>query len=167
MSEGQDKYSVLFVCLGNICRSPLAEGVFRMLAEERSIASRLEIDSCGTGGWHVGEPPHLGSQRVAKVHGIDISGLRARSISKEDFKRFDLLVAMDSENERYLKNHSSKESGRICLLREYDPERDSADVPDPYFQGNFEEVYDIIERSCRKLLDEVARRVAGQPSEQE
>jgi protein-tyrosine phosphatase len=97
---------------------------------------------------------------VAKVHGIDISGLRARCISKEDFKRFDLLVAMDAENEHYLKNHSGKESGRICLLREYDPKRNSTDVPDPYYQGNFEEVYEIIERSCRVLLEEVARSIS-------
>lgn len=148
--------SVLFVCLGNICRSPLAEGVFRHLVEQAEKSKEYIIDSCGTGGWHVGEPPHRESRAVARRNGVSLEGQTARQLDREDFKRFDLIVAMDRQNRRDIERLMPKGSScRVVCLREFDPEIVELDVPDPYYGGpdGFEEVYRIVERSCEALLD--------------
>ena len=150
--------SVLFVCLGNICRSPLAEGVFRHLAIERANPARLSIDSAGTGGWHVGHPPDPRSQAVARRHGILIETQKARRVSSEDFSRFDLIVAMDGANLRDLEQLRPSGAGaRLARLRDWDPEPGDGDVPDPYYGGpdGFDQVYAMIDRSCRALLDDL------------
>ena len=140
--------SVLFVCLGNICRSPIAEGVARRLIEqgERNII----VDSAGTGSWHVGEAPCKHSVTVARNNGIDISGLRARQVKKTDFAAFDLIVALDSSNYRDLRTMGCK---NLVKLGDYGFE--GADVPDPYFFEGFEgfdHVYAMIESCVRELL---------------
>lgn len=140
--------SILFVCLGNICRSPIAEGVAKRLACENSMA--LEIDSAGTGDWHVGEAPCANSVKVARQNGVDISGLRARQVQKSDLERFDLIVALDDSNYDNLKRLGAK---RLVKLGQYGFE--GADVPDPYFFKDFEgfeEVYKMIEKSVETLL---------------
>lgn len=155
--------SVLFVCLGNICRSPLGEGIFAALAKERGLADRFHVDSAGTAGYHSGEPPDSRSTAVAAAHGVPLTG-QARQVTPRDMVDFDVIVAMDGSNYRSLER-LRRRSGRhrdsladIVMMRDYDPEARDADVPDPYYGGpdGFERVYRIVERSCRGLLDELA-----------
>ena len=146
---------VLFVCLGNICRSPLAENVFRHLVAEAGVEDRFEIDSAGTGSWHVGEQPDRRAMSVARARGIEMRG-RARQVTAEDLATYDHVIAMDRDNLRDLQSlaYGEASTAKIELLRDYDPEGDGDDVPDPYYGGasGFEEVLDIVSRSCRNLL---------------
>ena len=152
-------YSVLFVCLGNICRSPLAEGVFRQLVKQRKLEDRISIDSCGTGNWHVGKPPHVGTKAVAKKYDVSLSGIKARQVKDEDFDSFDLLVAMDQSNLSDLKRMRGAAQANIICLREFDYNEKDLNVPDPYYGGpeGFEEVYNIVDRCCRESLDEIEK----------
>ncbi|MBL8769019.1 MAG: low molecular weight phosphotyrosine protein phosphatase [Planctomycetes bacterium] len=147
---------VLFVCLGNICRSPLGEGIFRAAVLRRGVADHFEIDSAGTGDWHVGEPPDPRSIAIASRHGIDIKAQRARQVRRDDFERFDLILAMDRANERDLRALCPPEhQPRIRRLREYDPVA-GHDVPDPWFGTHgFDLVFAMIERCCSRLLAEL------------
>jgi protein-tyrosine phosphatase len=150
--------SVLFVCLGNICRSPLAEGVTRHLAGELGLGDRIRIESAGTGSWHVGEAPDPRSREVARRNGVSLDGQRARRVAPEDLHEFDLVVAMDRSNldalEALVERHGG--SARLALLRDFDPEPGDGEVPDPYYGGpdGFDRVYEMVRRSCRRLLDE-------------
>ncbi len=154
---------ICFVCLGNICRSPTAEGVFRKLAVEAALDARLTIDSAGTGAWHVGELPDPRSRQAASRRGYDLTH-RARKFTPGDFDRFDLVLAMDRDNydtlQRLARGRTHVPS--IRLLRSFDPSapRD-AEVPDPYSgeDDGFEDVLDICERACRGLLDHVRTRL--------
>jgi protein-tyrosine phosphatase len=151
--------SVLFVCLGNICRSPLAEGVFRHVLDESGISDRFFVDSAGTGGWHVGESPDHRAVRTAATRGITLSG-HSRQIQPEDFRRFDYIVAMDQSNLSHLERYREGVGGdaALYLLREFDPEGGPGEeVPDPYYGGpnGFEAVYEMVDRSCRGLLDHI------------
>ena len=140
--------SILFVCLGNICRSPLAEGIAKELAEKSQHS--LLIDSAGTGSWHIGEAPCTHSIKVAQNHHIDISKLKARQVSKEDFKRFDMVVALDQNNYEDLKR-----MGCANLYKLGSFAHDNADVPDPYFfEGfeGFEAVFQMIEEAVYALF---------------
>jgi len=146
---------MLFVCLGNICRSPTAEGVLRHLAAQEAPGLALHIDSAGTADYHVGAPPDLRSQRAALRRGIDISGLRARQVTAADFDRFDLILAMDQENLRELqalKPHGSH--ALVKLFLEYAPQTRVRGVPDPYYGGDsdFEHVLDLTTAASRGLL---------------
>jgi protein-tyrosine phosphatase len=144
---------ILFVCLGNICRSPTAEGVMRHLLRERGMEGEVEVESAGTGGWHVGDPPDARATAAARLRGIALEGA-ARQVTPGDFERFDLLVAMDRSNLRDLLAVAPDEEarGRVRLLL------DDADVPDPYYggPGGFDEVLDLVQEACERLLDEVA-----------
>jgi len=146
---------VLFVCLGNICRSPLAEGVFRHVVAESGLEDRFEIDSAGTGSWHVGEPPDPRTSRTASLHGVTLEG-EARQFTNEDLERYDLILAMDRDNLHdilYL-DPTGERSSHVRLFREFDPEPDDLQVPDPYYGGpeGFDTVYRIVERTARALL---------------
>ena len=148
---------VLFVCMGNICRSPTAEGVFRALAEGEGV--EVAIDSAGLGRWHVGDPPDERATAAAASRSIGLSGA-ARQVEPADFDRFDLLVAMDAENVAGLQRLApdGEAAEKIRLLREFDPDAGGdLDVPDPYYGGpdGFEDVLDMVERSSRGLLEEV------------
>lgn len=154
---------VLFVCLGNICRSPLAEGVFRHLVHERGLGDRVRIDSAGTGAWHVGEGPDRRSVAVAREHGIELEGQQARQVTKVDFQTFDLVIAMDRENLQNLRGLPGDDQADLHLLREFDPEAvEDLEVPDPYYGGpnGFDHVYELVRRSCEVLLDEVEDRLS-------
>ena len=147
---------LLFVCLGNICRSPLAEGVFLHLVRDAGLESSLDADSAGTGGWHAGEPPDPRSVEVARRHGIELRG-PARQVQREDFDRFSLILAMDRDNQEELRRRRPAVAtrGRILLLREFDSEASQdLDVPDPYYGGpsGFDQVFDMVHRSCVGLL---------------
>ena len=151
------KTSVLFVCLGNICRSPIAEGVFRQLVESEGLTGDFQIDSCGTGAWHEGERPHLESQRVAKKNDIDISQQRARQLRDDDFVNFDYIIAMDQSNKADINDSKIGERSSVYCLREFDSEGSSLDVPDPYYGGpsGFDNVFSMIDRSSKKLLQHI------------
>jgi low molecular weight protein-tyrosine phosphatase len=146
---------VLFVCLGNICRSPTAEGVLRHLAAQAGPRLKIEIDSAGTADYHIGAPPDHRSRRAASRRGIDISGLRARQVTEDDFVRFDLILAMDRENLRELEAMKPANSrASLKLFLEYAPDLNLRDVPDPYYRdaGAFEEVLDLTTAASRGLL---------------
>lgn len=154
---------VSFVCLGNICRSPTAEAVMRHLVHAAGLDERIEIDSAGTGDWHVGEPRDRRSSAVGKQRGVPLSG-RARQFVAVDFARFDYILAIDRQNLVTLLALAPDEASRakVRLLRSFDPvgPSGSADVPDPYYGGpqGFEEVFDICEAACRGLLEEIRRQ---------
>jgi protein-tyrosine phosphatase len=160
------KTSVLFVCLGNICRSPLAEGVFKHLASERGVDGFYEIDSAGMGAWHVGEPADRRSAEVARKNGVVLEGA-ARQVSAGDFDRFHWIIAMDSENLADLEALRARGPGRARLqrLRDFDPDPGDGDVPDPYYGGpaGFDHVFMLVRRSAEAFLDhlEEERRKAS------
>jgi protein-tyrosine phosphatase len=146
---------ILFVCLGNICRSPTAEGVLRHLLAAETRDLRVEVDSAGTGDYHLGEPPDLRSQRAAKRRGIDLSGLRARQMSRRDFDDFDLILAMDRQNLRDLQAMKPTVCrAEVRLFLEYAGEAGISEVPDPYTgdAGAFEHVLDLVTAASRGLI---------------
>jgi protein-tyrosine phosphatase len=146
---------VLFVCLGNICRSPTAEGVLRHLAAQQAPGLALEIDSAGTADYHIGAAPDPRSQRAALRRGIDISGLRARQVTADDFAHFDLILAMDRANLRDLQALQPRNSrAALKLFLEYAPELKLSEVPDPYDRDSaaFEQVLDLTTAAARGLL---------------
>jgi len=149
--------SVLFVCLGNICRSPLAEGVFRDLVRAEGLEDRFEIESAGTGAWHVGELPDSRATMVAERYGVTLES-RARQVIDEDLGRFHYIIAMDGENLSHLQRmaEAAGSEAHVHLFREFDPEG-GGDVPDPYYGGasGFETVYEMVARSARGLLDHI------------
>jgi protein-tyrosine phosphatase len=143
---------ILFVCMGNICRSPTAEGVMRHLLAERGLENEIEVESAGTGGWHAGSPPDARSARAAAARGITLEGA-ARLVARADFEEFDLLVAMDRDNLADLQAIAppgTEHKVRLLLA-------DGRDVPDPYYGGphGFENVLDLVEAACEQLLDEL------------
>jgi protein-tyrosine phosphatase len=143
-------HSVLFVCLGNICRSPIADGIARKIAQRDGLD--LVVDSAGTGDWHIGEHPCANSIKVAKLHGIDISSLRARQVTQDDFKKFDVVVALDDKNLEDLKALGATNVVKLGVFG-----YDGADVEDPYFYNGFEgfeKVYTMIEECVENLLKE-------------
>jgi len=155
--------SVLFVCLGNICRSPLAEGIFREVASERGLADAVRIDSAGTGAWHIGCAPDPRAIAVAKRHGIDISALRGRQVEAADFSRFDLVLSMDARNLRVLRQLSPLNAPRKAhLFMEY-AGLGEQDVPDPYYgrDEGFEAVYQMIREASEALARRLVEREAS------
>ena len=147
--------------MGNICRSPTAEGVFRRLAAERAPGVEIEVDSAGTHDYHVGDPPDPRSIAAAARRGVDLRQLRARSVREEDFERFDLIIAMDRLNrETLLERSPAPFRERIRLFMEFAGDQDVEDVPDPYYGGapGFERVLDLAEEAAAGLLEEVLER---------
>lgn len=152
---------VLFVCLGNICRSPTAEGVFRALVNREGLDDKIFIDSAGTHAYHIGEGPDPRSQAAAAQRGIDLSSLRGRRATAADMKEFDYVLAMDEENYSNLMGMTTSQTEqRVTLLMNYAPERPEDEVPDPYFggEGGFDRVLDMIEDASRGLLAEIRRQ---------
>lgn len=152
---------VLFVCLGNICRSPTAEGVFRKLVVEQGWAERIEIDSAGTHAYHVGAPPDARAQAAARRRGVDLSALRGRQALAQDFERFDYVLAMDRENlENLLAICPTGLEHKLQLFMEFAPGREEDEVPDPYYggPGGFDRVLDMVEAAARGLLEDIRRR---------
>jgi protein-tyrosine phosphatase len=150
-----EKLKVLFVCLGNICRSPLGEGVFRHLVAAAGLADRFDIDSAGTSSYHIGDPPDERTTSVARARGVVLTGA-ARQVRARDLDDFDYVLAMDEQNLRNIRKLAGGSTrAEIRLLREFDPQANGdLDVPDPYYGGarGFENVHDIVERSCIELL---------------
>jgi low molecular weight protein-tyrosine phosphatase len=159
---GEDGRAVrlLFVCLGNICRSPTAEGVMRELVRREGLQRTVLVDSAGTGSWHVGSPPDARAREAAAARGLRLAGA-ARQVAAGDFEQFDLLLAMDAENAGNLRRIAPDEQarGKVRLLREFDPASggEGLEVPDPYYgaAGGFGEVLDLVEAACAGLLAEI------------
>ncbi len=154
-SEKTRKTKILMVCLGNICRSPLAEGILRKKINELGLP--WQVDSAGTSGWHNGECPHKGSIDIAEKHGIDITSQRSRKFVVSDFDDFDLIIAMDSENYRDIVNLARNQTDRekVKILLNYLHTGSNMAVPDPYYTGNFEEVYRLIDEASDALIADV------------
>jgi protein-tyrosine phosphatase len=152
------KHRLLFICLGNICRSPMAEGVFRRVAEEEGVLHLFEIDSAGLGDWHVGQAPDTRAQAAARNRGIDISAQCARQIAPADYARFDLLLAMDGSNyEELLQFAPSETQHKVRRFLDFAPHVRTKDVPDPFYGGSegFDRALDLIEHAARGLLAEL------------
>jgi protein-tyrosine phosphatase len=152
---------ILFVCLGNICRSPTAEAVFRAVAAREAPELMIEVDSAGTAGYHVGEPPDLRTRQAASRRGYDMSLLRARIVEPRDFEDFDFILAMDSENLKVLNHRAPAHTrDRVRLFLEFAPNATTTEVPDPYYGGpnGFEEVLDLVEAATQGLLQHLRQR---------
>ncbi len=165
MSEGKTPrpIRVMFVCLGNICRSPLAEGVFRQLVHEAGLSHRIEIDSSGTGRWHVGEPPDKRMRATAQRHGVSIDHQRGRQIEADDLEYFDYILAMDRRNYDTTRRLDDRDAtlSKVHLFRSFDPTPDDLEVPDPYYgrgTEGFEEVYTIVDRTARRFLAHLIKK---------
>lgn len=159
------RQAVLFVCLGNICRSPTAEAVFRAKARRAGIASRLTIDSAGTGEWHVGDPPDWRAVAHAAKRGYDLSSLRARQVTRADFGRFDWILAMDRSNLADLERMRPRDhAGHLGLFLELAPHLGRREVPDPYDGGadGFEVVLDLVEAASAALVARLGNRAAAE-----
>ncbi|MFC4777718.1 low molecular weight protein-tyrosine-phosphatase [Paenibacillus sp. GCM10023252] len=150
--------SVLFVCLGNICRSPMAEAVMRHLLKEASLDAQVTVDSAGTGDWHLGHPPHEGTRQELDAHGISYEGMRARLFRAEDAAEFSYIVCMDSKNEADVKEligAASSPQTKVFKFMDLLPERGTPDVPDPYYTGNFDYVYELVKEGCERLVERI------------
>lgn len=150
-----ERIRVCFVCLGNICRSPTAEAVFRALVEREGLAERFEIDSAGTGAWHVGERAHPDTRAAARARDVEVTSI-ARQFTREDLDRFDYVVAMDRSNRANLERIAAGHPLRIHLFRDFDPaSAKGSEVPDPYYEGGFDRVYEICEAAASGFLAEL------------
>ena len=152
---------VLFVCLGNICRSPLAEGIFKQLVKEEGLEHRIAVDSAGTSGWHIDEPPDPRTIEVAQKNGVEIDHYGKKAMAR-DFERFDYIIAMDSSNYEdleMLRGHSPNGRAQLFLMRDFDDIGKGEDVPDPYYGGpdGFDHVFELLERSSRNLLEKIKK----------
>lgn len=150
--------NVLFVCLGNICRSPTAHGIFQSMVDSHPSAHSIYVDSAGTGDWHIGAPPDSRAVSAAKQRGCDISGLRARQVTRQDFDQFDYILAMDAQNLLDLRAICPGNfKGTLCRFLDFADMQ--ADVPDPYFGGSegFEHVFDLCQSASRGLLAHISR----------
>jgi len=153
----QQPVKVLFVCMGNICRSPTAHGVFQSLVDEQGLGESIQVDSAGTHSYHIGSPPDLRSQAVARSRGIDLTGLRARRFVTTDFIEFDYLLGMDHTNlADMLALKPDATSARVKLMLEYSDRYQQQEVPDPYFgDDGFDQVFDMIDNAARGLLRDI------------
>ena len=152
--NGQKKINVVFVCLGNICRSPMAEAVFRDLVQKRQLADRFEIASAGTAGWHVGEPAHRGTRETLKRHGISPDGLVAKQVSQDMLDHADYVLAMDDENLGDLRSWRIDRQ-KLSRLLDHTTGLETHNVPDPYYDGRFELVYELVRLGSEGLLREI------------
>lgn len=151
---------ILFVCLGNICRSPLAQGVFENVLRREGLGDEVLVDSAGTGSWHVGTPPDTRAQRSASLRGIDLGSQRARHITPDDCRSFDYVLTMDEENFRAVDALCREGRAEVRAFLDYAPERTETEVPDPFYGGpeGFEHVLDLVEAASEGLLEDIRQR---------
>ena len=146
---------VLFVCLGNICRSPMAEAVLRHKIKERGLSQKISVDSAGTGDWHIGKVPHEGTRSILDQNGIGYEGVTARLVGSDDFNTFDYIVCMDESNASNVRKLPGGEKAELEFFMDLLPDEELREVPDPYFTGNFKQVFDLIDAGCTVLLDKI------------
>jgi protein-tyrosine phosphatase len=151
---------VLFVCMGNICRSPLAQGVFEDLVQREGLEEEVFVDSAGTGRWHVGSPPDERAQRSASSRGLDLSTQRARQVTPDDCQSFDYILTMDEENYRAVSALCRESGAEVRPFLDYAPDRPETEVPDPYYSGSdgFEHALDLVEEASEGLLEEIKKK---------
>ncbi|HSM24766.1 MAG TPA: low molecular weight protein-tyrosine-phosphatase [Anaerolineaceae bacterium] len=149
------KISVMFVCLGNICRSPMAEAVFRKMVADRDLTDHFIIASSGTGHWHLGEPPHVGTRLILSENKIEVGNKRSQLLKSEDFQNFDYVIAMAEENVDDIQFIFKQ---KVRKLLEFAAQVYTLDVPDPYYENNFEEVYKLVTAGCKGLLDHIIQQ---------
>ncbi|MBM7572416.1 low molecular weight protein-tyrosine-phosphatase [Aquibacillus albus] len=144
---------VLFVCLGNICRSPMAEAVFRNMVREEGLEDHFEIDSAGVGHWHIGKAPHHGTRSILDKLSISYEGMKARQVEKKDWDYFDYIIGMDEKNINDLKEiQNDHENVKVARLMDFVPDAVEQNVPDPYFTNNFDYTYELVYQGCKQLL---------------
>ncbi|MFC4799775.1 low molecular weight protein-tyrosine-phosphatase [Neobacillus sp. GCM10023253] len=146
--------NVLFVCLGNICRSPMAEAVFRDLLKKENLSNKITVDSAATSSWHIGSPPHKGTLGILKKYNISSEGLVGRQLTKDDFEKFDYIIGMDESNTRNIYEITGKPK-HPKIIRLLDLTEHKKDVPDPYYTGDFQETYQLVTEGCRALLEKI------------
>ena len=153
------KNKILFVCMGNICRSPTAEGVFRSIIKKNIHSEKFEIDSAGTHAYHIGNPPDSRSQATAISYGVDLSNQKARQVHESDFYYYDFILAMDVNNLEILKSICPNESqSQIQLLLDYHPSIELQSVPDPYYEGKFDEVFNMVYSACTSFFESIVKK---------
>lgn len=160
--DSEAKISILFVCMGNICRSPTAEGVFRKVVEEAGLQQRILIDSAGTHAFHAGSPPDSRARAAAERRGITLSNIRARPVHAGDFETHDYILAMDLDNLEILHHHAADEQRqKVRLFLEFSGRGEQAEVPDPYYGGSagFERVLDLVEEASRDILETLRKQL--------
>lgn len=151
--------SVLFVCLGNICRSPMAEAVFRDKLEKKGLSGEISVDSAGTGDYHVGKEPHKGTRELLDRNQISYEGMLARQVSYGDWSKFDYIIAMDDQNITDLSRiNKETEDVYIAKLMDFVDDPGDENVPDPYYTGNFDYTYELVSEGCSKLLDFILKK---------
>ncbi|QKY71535.1 low molecular weight protein-tyrosine-phosphatase [Lentibacillus sp. CBA3610] len=147
---------VLFICLGNICRSPMAEAVFRDLVKQENLSDKIEVDSAGLGHWHVGNPPHKGTRDILDRQRIPYDGMKARQVHTQDFGDFNYLIAMDDENISGLEEMDNKNADiTVAKLMDFVDKAEDTNVPDPYFTGKFDGTYELVSKGCESLLNSI------------
>ncbi|MDL4841824.1 low molecular weight protein-tyrosine-phosphatase [Aquibacillus rhizosphaerae] len=150
---------VLFICLGNICRSPMAEAIFRDLVKKQGLESEFMIDSAGIGRWHVGNPPHEGTRNLLDEKEISYQGMKARQVDKKDWDGFDYIIAMDEKNINDLKKVRDTYDGVVVArLMDFVTNPKETNVPDPYFTNNFSYTYELIHEGCQQLMKEIKQK---------
>jgi len=153
------KNKILFVCMGNICRSPTAEGAFRSIVEKNTKSQYFEIDSAGTHAYHIGNSPDQRAQQAAIDHGVNLSSQRARQVHESDFYYYDFIIAMDSDNLERLKSMCPKDShSKIELMLDYSNDHPGASVPDPYYEGKFDEVFKMVHSACLSFYESIEKK---------
>ncbi len=149
---------VMFVCAGNICRSPMAEAIFRHLVEEAGLAERFEIESSGTGGWHTGERPHPGTQAVLERNKVPLGNKRAQQLQRSDLADYDYILVADNENMYDIQSLRTEARGELRRLLEFASKSSTLDVPDPYYTGGFDRVYELVLDGSRGLLQHIRKK---------